>query len=92
MMNMPPISDLVPNYEAGGFLGVGAPRGTPVAIIDKLNEAIDAGPADPKIKAQLLAPGDEPLSTTPAEFGELIAAEADKRGKVIRAANIKAEQ
>jgi tripartite-type tricarboxylate transporter receptor subunit TctC len=89
--HIPPIGDFVPNYEASGFLGIGAPRSTPAEVVNRLNEAVDAGLADPKIKAQLFALGDEPLSMTPAEFGKLIAAEADKWGKVIRAANIKAE-
>jgi tripartite-type tricarboxylate transporter receptor subunit TctC len=73
----PPIGGFVPHYEASGFLGLGAPRGTPRAVINKLNETINAGLADPKIKAQLLALGDEPLSRSPAGFGQFIAAETD---------------
>ena len=75
--------------SAGVFLG--APKNTPSQIIDKLNEAINAGLADPKIKARLADLGGTPLVGSPADFGKLIAAETEKWAKVIRAANIKAE-
>jgi tripartite-type tricarboxylate transporter receptor subunit TctC len=71
--------------------GVGAPRNTPSQIIDKLNEAINAGLADPKIKARLADLGGIPLAGSPADFGKFIADETEKWGKVIRAVNIKAE-
>jgi tripartite-type tricarboxylate transporter receptor subunit TctC len=89
--NIPSVGDYVPHYEASGFLGIGAPNGTPTEIISKLNDAINAGLADPKIKAQLLALGDQPLPMTPGEFGKLIASETEKWAKVIKYANIKPE-
>jgi tripartite-type tricarboxylate transporter receptor subunit TctC len=78
-------------YEASTWLGVGAPKATPAEIVDKLNEEINAGLADPKIKARLADLGGRPFVGSPADFGKLIADETEKRGKVIRAANINAE-
>jgi tripartite-type tricarboxylate transporter receptor subunit TctC len=73
-----------------GWFGLGAPKNAPAEIIGKLNREINAALADPKVKARL-ADVDPTLAGSPAEFGKLIAEETDKWGKVIRAANIKAE-
>jgi len=89
--DIPTVSDFVPGYEASAFWGVGAPRNTPAEIIDKLNKEINAGLADPKIKARLADLGGTVLSGSPPDFGKLIAEETEKWGKVIRDANIKAE-
>ena len=70
---------------------VGAPRNTPTEIVDKLNKEINAALADPKMKARLADLGGTVLAAPPADFGKLIADETEKWGKVIRAANIKAE-
>jgi len=86
-----PIGDFVPGYLAGGWLGVGAPKGTPIEIVDKLNNTINAGLADPALKARLADLGSIILAGSPAEFGKLIADESEKWGKVIKAANIKPE-
>jgi tripartite-type tricarboxylate transporter receptor subunit TctC len=88
--DLPAIAEFVPGYEASGWYGLGAPRNTPTEIIDKLNKEINAGLADPKIRAQLADLGGAVLPGTPAEFGKLIADETEKWAKVIRAANIKA--
>jgi tripartite-type tricarboxylate transporter receptor subunit TctC len=85
------IGEFVPGYEASNWFGVGAPKNTPSQIIDKLNEEINAGLADPKIKARLADLGGSVLPGSPADFGKLIADDTDKWGKVIRAANIKAD-
>jgi tripartite-type tricarboxylate transporter receptor subunit TctC len=71
--------------------GIGAPKGTPVEIIDKLNKEINAGLADPKIKARLADLGSTALAGSPADFGKLIADDTEKWGKVVRTANIKPE-
>ena len=89
--DIPTVGDFVPGYEASGWFGVGAPKNTPAEIIDKLNKEINAGLADPKIKARLADLGGTVLAGSPADFGKLIADETEKWGKVIRAANIKAE-
>jgi len=89
--DIPSLSEFLPGYEADDWKGIGAPKGTPVEIIAKLNEGINAALADPKMKARLAELGGTPLLGSPADFGKFIAAETEKWGKVIRAANIKAE-
>jgi tripartite-type tricarboxylate transporter receptor subunit TctC len=89
--DVPTVSEFMPGFEAGDVLGVGAPRGTPPDIVDKLNKEINAGLADPKINARFADLGGTPLALTPAEYGKLLADETEKWGKVIRSANIKAE-
>ena len=89
--NIPIMSDFVPGYEAYQWYGIGMPRNTPVGIIDKLNKEINAALVDPKIKARLADLGGTAMASSPAEFGKFIAAETEKWGKVIRAANIKPE-
>jgi tripartite-type tricarboxylate transporter receptor subunit TctC len=89
--DIPAVAEFVPGYEASGWFGVGAPRNTPVEIIDKLNKAINAGLADPNIKTRLADLGGTVLVLSPADFGKLIAEDTEKWGKVIRALNIKAE-
>ena len=88
---LPTIGDFVPGYEASGSFGFGAPRTTPAEIIDKLNREINAVLADPKAKARIAELGGEPLAGPPAAYGRLLAEEAEKWGKVVRAANIKVE-
>ena len=89
--DVPTVSEFVPGYEASAWFGVGAPKATPAEIVEKLDKEINAGLADPKIKARLADLGGTPLVGSPADFGKLIADETEKWGKVIRAANIKAE-
>jgi tripartite-type tricarboxylate transporter receptor subunit TctC len=89
--NLPTVAEFVPGYEASGWTGVGAPKNTPSEVIEKLNTAINTALADPKVKARLANLSNEPIPTSPADFGKLIVEETDKWGKVIRAANIKAE-
>jgi tripartite-type tricarboxylate transporter receptor subunit TctC len=88
---VPSVSEFVPGYETSNFRGVGAPKNTPAEIIDKLNKEINAALADPKIKARIADLGAAVLPMSPDEFGKLIAQETEKWGKVIRAANIKAD-
>ena len=88
--DIPTLAEFVPGYEASQWYGVGAPKDTPAAVIDKLNKEINAVAADPIIKARLAGLGVDPMSMTSAEFGKSIAAETEKWAKVIRAANIKA--
>jgi tripartite-type tricarboxylate transporter receptor subunit TctC len=89
--DIPTVSEFVPGYEASAWYGVGVPMRTPVEIIDRLNTEINAGLADPKIKARFADLGGTVLPGSPADFGKLIAEETEKWAKVIRAANIKAE-
>jgi len=87
--DLPTVSEFVPGYEASAFYGLGAPRGTPVEIVGKLNEEINVALADPKFKARLADLGGSILPGSPANLGKLIADETEKWGKVIRAANIR---
>ena len=88
---IPSIGEFLPGFEAVAWQGVGAPRNTPADIISKLNQTINAGLASPVVKARLADLGMTVLSGSPGDFGKLIANETEKWGKVIRAANIKAE-
>jgi tripartite-type tricarboxylate transporter receptor subunit TctC len=88
---LPTVADFVPGYEASQWYGVGAPRSTPAAIIDKLNTEINAALADAKMKARLADIGGEALPGSAADFGKLIADETEKWAKVVKFAGIKAE-
>jgi tripartite-type tricarboxylate transporter receptor subunit TctC len=87
--NIPTVGDFVRGYEASGFVGLGAPSNTAVEVINKLNNEINAGLADPKIKAQITSLGGIVLALSPADFGKLIAEETEKWGEVIKFAGIK---
>ena len=87
--DLPTVSEFVPGYESSGYFGLGAPGQTPAEIIDKLNREVNAGLADPKLRAQLTDLGGMILAGSPADFRKLIDDETEKWGKVIRAANIK---
>jgi tripartite-type tricarboxylate transporter receptor subunit TctC len=89
--NLPTVSEFVPDYEVSSWFGIGAPRNTSTEIVDKLNTEINAGLADPNLKAQLTDSGSTPLAGSPADFSKLIVEETEKWGKVIRAANIRPE-
>jgi tripartite-type tricarboxylate transporter receptor subunit TctC len=86
--DIPAVSEFVTGYEAASLFGIGAPKGTPTEIIDKLNRATNATLADPKIEARIVEQGGTALVGSPSEFGKLLASETEKWGKVVRAANI----
>ena len=85
------LAEFVPGYEASFWTGVAAPKGTPAAIVDTLNKAVNASLADANVKARLAEWGATALTGSPADFAKFVADETEKWGKVIRAANIKAE-
>jgi tripartite-type tricarboxylate transporter receptor subunit TctC len=87
--DIPAIAEFVPGYEASGWFGVGAPKATPVEIIDKLNKEINAGVADPKMKVQLTDLGGVALRGSPSDFGKLIVEETEKWGKVVKLSGAK---
>jgi len=82
--NVPPASDFVPGYEASTWHGAVAPKGTPAEIVAKLNQEINAGLADPKIKARFADLGGTPFIGSAADFGKLIADDTEKWGKVVK--------
>ena len=87
--DVPTVGEFVPGYEGNAWFGIGAPKNTPKEIVDKLNSEINAGLADPKLKARLVDLGGVPMSVTPAEFGKFIADETEKWGKVVKFAGLK---
>jgi tripartite-type tricarboxylate transporter receptor subunit TctC len=89
--DVPAVGEFLPGYESSLWFGVGAPKNTPVEIVDRLNKEINAGLADAKIKASIVQMGGTALLGSPADFGRHVAGEIDKWGKVVKFANIKAE-
>jgi tripartite-type tricarboxylate transporter receptor subunit TctC len=89
--DVPSVGEFLPGYEASVWFGVGAPRNTPAEIVERLNKEINAGLADPKLKARLGELGGTALAVSTADFGKLFAEDAEKWGKVVRAANIQPE-
>jgi tripartite-type tricarboxylate transporter receptor subunit TctC len=91
LADIPTVAELLPGFEASGWVGIGAPQGTPAAIVERLNREINAGLSDPGMKARFAEVGVTLTAGSPAEFGKLIADETEKWGKVIQAPNIKLE-
>ena len=89
--DLPTVGEFVTGYEASGWQGLGAPKNTPAEIIDRLNKEINAGLADPKMKARIADLGSEAMPMTPAEFGKLVADETEKWAKVVKFAGLKPE-
>jgi tripartite-type tricarboxylate transporter receptor subunit TctC len=88
---IPTVGEFVQGYEASTWVGLGAPRNTPAGIVDKVNKEINAGVANPKIKAGLVDIGGITLAGSPADFGKLVADETEKWAKVIKFAGLKAD-
>jgi tripartite-type tricarboxylate transporter receptor subunit TctC len=86
--DIPCVSDFVPGYEASVWYGVGAPKNTPMAIVERLNKEINGALVDPKIQSRLAALGGVELPGSPADFGKLIAEETAKWAKVVKFAGI----
>jgi tripartite-type tricarboxylate transporter receptor subunit TctC len=90
--DVPALSDFLPGYESSAWFGFGAPKGTPIEIIERLNREINAGLADAKVKARLADLGVTVVAGAPADFGKFIADETEKWGKVVKfAGGIKAQ-
>ena len=89
--DVPSISEFLPGFDASVYYGICAPKNTPSEIVERLNKEINAGLADPQLKARLVELGSMTLPGTPADFGKLIANETEKWAKVVKFANIKPE-
>jgi tripartite-type tricarboxylate transporter receptor subunit TctC len=91
LRDLPAVGDFVPGYTAEQWYGLGAPKGTPAAIVERLNAEVNAALADPAMKSRFAAIGGDPLPGSPADFGRLIADETEKWAQVIRSGGIKTE-
>jgi tripartite-type tricarboxylate transporter receptor subunit TctC len=89
MPELPTIAEFLPGYEASAWFGVGAPKGTPSGIVERVNQALNAAFADPKTKARIAELGGTPLPGSPADFGRMIAAEIEKWSKVVELSGTK---
>jgi tripartite-type tricarboxylate transporter receptor subunit TctC len=89
--NVPTVAETVPGYEASAFFGMSMPKGTPAEVIEKLNQEINAGLADPGVKARLAELGGILMPGTPAQFGQVIAEETEKWAKVIKTGGVSLE-
>ncbi|MGH8512355.1 MAG: Bug family tripartite tricarboxylate transporter substrate binding protein, partial [Gammaproteobacteria bacterium] len=89
--DIPTVGEFVPGFETSVWSGLGAPRNTPAEIVDRLNKEINAGLADPQIKARIADLGSTPLPGSPTDFAKLIAEETEKWAKVVKFAGIKPE-
>jgi tripartite-type tricarboxylate transporter receptor subunit TctC len=88
---VPTMAEFVPGYEASNWNGICAPKNTSAEIIDRVNQAINAGLAEPKIKARLAELGGVILPGSPTDFGKFIADETEKWAEVIKFAGVKAD-
>jgi tripartite-type tricarboxylate transporter receptor subunit TctC len=88
--DLPTVGDFVPGYEASFWTGVGAPKGTPAEIVDTLNKEINAGLADPRMRARFAELSVTAMPGSAADFGKFIAEETERWGKVIQTAGIRA--
>ena len=82
--DLPTVGDFVPGYETSSWFGIGAPRNTPPEIVERLNNEINAGLTDPKLKSRIFDLGGSPLLLSPAAFGKFIADETEKWAKVVK--------
>jgi tripartite-type tricarboxylate transporter receptor subunit TctC len=89
--DVPALAEFLPGYDASIYIGVAAPRDTPVAIVDALNQAVNLALGDPKVTQRIADLGDTPLALSTADFAKLVADETEKWRKVIKVANIKAQ-
>jgi tripartite-type tricarboxylate transporter receptor subunit TctC len=87
-----PIADVIPGYEASGWLGVGAPKGTPADAIARLNKALNEAVAESDVKSRMANLGDAIMPRSSADFGKLLEQDVAKWADVIHSANIKLEQ
>jgi tripartite-type tricarboxylate transporter receptor subunit TctC len=89
--DIPTVGEFVPGYEAAAWYGIGAPRNTPVEVIDRLNREINAALADPNMRARLTELGGTPLGGSPRDFGKFIAEETEKWAGVVKSSGAKPE-
>jgi tripartite-type tricarboxylate transporter receptor subunit TctC len=91
LRDLPTVGKFIAGYDAEQWYGIGAPKGTPAAIVDRLNAEINASFADPVMKARFADAGGDPLPGSPTAFAKLIADETEKWARVIKSGGIKAD-
>jgi tripartite-type tricarboxylate transporter receptor subunit TctC len=91
MPDVPAMDEFLPGYEASGWYGISAPKGTPTDIVQILNTQVNAGLADANVRKRLDDLGCNVFNGTPDDFAKFVAAETDKWAKVVKFANIKAD-
>jgi tripartite-type tricarboxylate transporter receptor subunit TctC len=89
--DLPTVAEFVPGYEVSSWFGVGAPRGTPAAVIDKLNATINDGLADPRLQARITEMASVPMRLSPAQFATLIVTESAKWARVVKLSGARAD-
>ena len=89
--DVPAVAEFLPGYESSAWYGIAVPKGTPAEIVDLLNRVLNAGLADPNLKARFTALGAVVIPGSPADFGKLLVEETEKWGKVVTFAGIKAD-
>jgi tripartite-type tricarboxylate transporter receptor subunit TctC len=89
--DVPPVAETVPGYEATAWFGMGAPKGTPRDVVEKLNAEVNRALADPKMRERLAELGGKPIPGTPEDFGRVMAEETARWEKVVKASGAKAE-
>ena len=91
LADVPTIGETVPGYEVSVWFGISGPKGMPPEVVGKLNAAVNAVLANPKLKERFHDLGGEPMPISPAEFGKLVADETAKWAKVVKSAGLKVE-
>jgi tripartite-type tricarboxylate transporter receptor subunit TctC len=86
--DVPAVGETVPGYEASAWFGIGAPKGTPAAIVETINKVVNQALADPRVQTQLADLGGVPLAGTPEEFGKVMADETEKWAKAVKFAGV----
>ena len=89
--DVPAVAETVPGYAVTGWLGIGAPKGTPPEIVDRLNMEVNTVLADPAVLERLASLGSEAFTGSPADFGKFLAEETEKWAKVVKFADLKVE-
>jgi tripartite-type tricarboxylate transporter receptor subunit TctC len=89
--DLPTVSEFVPNYGSSAWYGIGAPKNTPVKIVEKINRELGTAVGDPKMRERLVALGGTPLEGTPSDFARLIVVEIAKWAEVVRFSGAKVE-
>jgi tripartite-type tricarboxylate transporter receptor subunit TctC len=89
--DIPAIAETVPGYEANGWYGFAAPKGTPADVVAKLNAAINGGLADPELAARFAQLEAKPLVFTPNDYGAFLVSETERWGNAVKASGMRGD-